>query len=285
MNIKQAKYHLKRIQTILDLQDGTLTELDRNILLEDIKKLYELIIFTGGSSSVSPEKSAEKEISKSSAVLPATAPEIDETPASPIGKTVTPSPAPEKPEIKTEEKELRPVSEEIPATPKEKPAPAPSYSSVPSEPTPDTAYNPPQPSVADVPAEQPIAQASPSPAEHSPSNGRQSETAVLTHENEHQYPELFDFHSTDELSEKLGNSKVDQLNRILAINDKILYINHLFGGEAIPFQDSLKKFESFYTYEEAKSYASQELVEKYQWTDQNRRDTVRQFMKQVRRLY
>ena len=64
MNIKQAKYHLKRIQTIIDLQDQDLSELDRNILLEDIKKLYEIILFTGEAKADPKEEGqpAEKKV-------------------------------------------------------------------------------------------------------------------------------------------------------------------------------------------------------------------------------
>jgi|GEM_PF-3111174 len=277
MNIKQAKYHLKRIQTIIDLQDQDLSELDRNILLEDIKKLYEIILFTGEAKADPKEEGqpAEKKVQSNSEPTPPIR-EKNTVPSADAPKVFIPSPSPEK--------KPTPASAEPPVTTKQ-PESNPSHFSESTEPTPDSVYPSPQPSVPEPPREQPAIPSSSISTEYSESNGRQNEAVVLEKQITKQYPELFDFRSNDDLSEKLGNSKVDQLNRILAINDKILYINHLFGGEAIPFQESLKKFESFYTYEEAKSFASQELVEQYHWTDQNKKDTVRQFMKQVRRLY
>lgn len=100
-----------------------------------------------------------------------------------------------------------------------------------------------------------------------------------------QFSELFDVQADHDLSGRLGNAKIENLNSVLGINDKILYINQLFGGEAIPFQEALKKFQSFYTYAEAKEFAISELVETYNWSKPDKKGIVNNFMKQVRRLY
>src|SRR5690554_2735989 len=59
MQIKKAKYHLKRIETILNLHEDKLSPMDRDILLEDIRHLYETILFAndGPSADISPAKS------------------------------------------------------------------------------------------------------------------------------------------------------------------------------------------------------------------------------------
>jgi len=270
MDIQQAKYHLKRIQAIIDLQDQDLSELDRNILLEDIRKLYEIVVFsetkeknTADSEVLSHPPSAQKKENPAPVAQEAT------PGAEPLSSDTSPDPVIEKtppsaPFKKPTAPAIPPVTEETPLSEKES-----SAESIKETHEIETIHPP----------------SNDRSNQYAPSGNHQNDTISQEIETTETYSELFDFKATDDLSEKLGNSRVDQLNHILAINDKILYINHLFGGEAIPFQESLKKFESFYTYEEAKSYASEELVEKYQWTDPGRIETVKQFMKQVRRLY
>lgn len=269
MDIQQAKYHLKRIQAIIDLQSQGLSELDRNILLEDIKNLYEIVVFAGAKENDPKESTFH---TNSTTPVTQEEPELPSRPAS----------------SRPDESHFS----EAFSTPKTDETPKPKENLVSSETTPPSPTSPLP--ITDNPVEPIREEHTIDTADHqlqeksiqnNPPAFDQNETITKEPEVTESYPELFDFKATDDLSEKLGNSKVEQLNHILAINDKILYINHLFGGEAIPFQESLKKFESFYTYEEAKSFATKELVEKYHWTDPARMETVKQFMKQVRRLY
>lgn len=280
MQTKKAKYHLKRIETILNLHDGNISRLDRDILLEDIRHLYDLVLNVDDAQpdkeletprdhtyvkpteipiqkepeqQIDPINQGNQENSSSTESLDKSKIEVHEEPKEPV------------PEIKQEAERIH---------------------------TPTTVtYEKTSENVEENSKEAAYMESSSSDK----MNGRSQEaSSVPTQAEEYDdvmveesagYPELFDFHSSSDLSERLANSKIENLNKILTINDKILYINHLFSGEAIPFQESLKKFESFYTYEEAKKYASEELVENYNWTKSEKKDTVQQFMRQVKRLY
>lgn len=287
MQTKKAKYHLKRIETILNLHEDKLSPMDRDILLDDIRQLYDLILF-GNDASVngqSPSVPAQEPSTRVSQ------PETEPKPlATPAESNNQPNPTPAEPFVDSKIQENE-YSHRAPGN---------SASGRPENtPTDETTHTPTTVTYEESPAqtaESPIGTgpAQPRPETSHPTNAShengttsqvdEHDEEVLV-EKETEYPELFDFTYSADLSDRLANSKIENLNRILTINDKILFINHLFGGEAIPFQDSIKKFENFYTYDEAKSYASRDLVEMYDWTHPEKADTVRQFMRQVKRLY
>lgn len=287
MQTKKAKYHLKRIETILNLHEDKLSPMDRDILLDDIRQLYDLILFANDAQpngevhsaaathqptasptpSIPPEPSNDSNVPKNQPNPPTKEPFVD----SKIQQNENAQPAPGNPQ-----------SERLESPPPEEPTHTPTtvtYEESVKQPDGENAPGrPAQPypesSIPDY-----------APNENGATEQVHEEDEEVLVETETEYPELFDFTFSSDLSDRLANSKIENLNRILTINDKILYINHLFGGEAIPFQESIKKFENFYTYDEAKSYASRELVEMYNWTHPEKADTVRQFMRQVKRLY
>ena len=277
MHTKKAKYHLKRIETILDLHEGNLSAMDRDIILEDIRHLYDLVLF---ANETHPEHKTHTAQDKTF-VAPVPTPIIKATPehTSPVERPEpTPSPVAEvtAPVEDAEEPSRHTAThashEEAVHTPT-------TITYEESSAKPETSYS------EQVYDKNPSVHSSNGSADNTSSGQlREEEEEVMVHE-QLSYPELFDFAFSTDLSDRLSNTKIDNLNRILTINDKILFINHLFGGEAIPFQDTLKKFESFYTYDEAKQYASSELVVNYNWTSNDKFDTVRQFMRQVKRLY
>lgn len=276
MNIQQAKYHLKRIQTIIDLHEGDLTSLDRDIVLDDIRKLYELILYSENKTVKDRLPSSRKPDPETNDI-----PESTETKGVPAAartsssQTIYTPPSsgnetPEEPKIFVPETRPQPDIRPSRDLPEGNHRPTETMTEEKQDPEPVSVIEPKSPpSAPEEKTESPFEEISASAAEYPPNT----------------FPELFDVKTTGDLSERLGNSKIENLNQILAINDKILYINRLYNGEAIPFQDSLKKFESFYTFEEAKSYATEELVEQYQWTDKENADIARQFIKQVKRLY
>ncbi len=280
MQINKAKYHLKRIETILNLHEDKLSPMDRDILLEDIRQLYEVVIFTNEGPNADPNVPTPTRIVN-------TPTETTTTVEAPENPRNQPHAIAENPfvdsKVQKNENDEKPAGETWSRRSEfDSPADSPS--------TPATITY--EESSGSVKEENGITQSdqrASAPTAPNIENGSTSElheqdedVLVETKEN---YPELFEFKISSDLSDRLGNTRIQNLNGVMTINDKILYINHLFGGEAIPFQESVKKFESFYTYDEARSYACQELVETYNWTDGEKKDTVRQFMQQVKRLY
>lgn len=277
MQTKKAKYHLKRIETILDLHEGNLSAMDRDILLEDIRHLYDLVLFANDSHPEHKIYPAQDKTFVAPEPPPLVKPATVPTPSAHRDDPVPPAgaqdagPAEMKQDI-TPPAEIPTPREEAPHTPTTVTYEQPSTKSEP--PVSERSYD-----------QNPAVPTSNGTADHNNSGQLREEEEEIMVQEEISYPELFDFAFSSDLSDRLANTKIDNLNRVLTINDKILYINHLFGGEAIPFQDTLRKFEGFYTYDEAKQFASRELVLNYNWTTPDKYETVRQFMRQVKRLY
>lgn len=95
---------------------------------------------------------------------------------------------------------------------------------------------------------------------------------------------LFDFKQSNDLSERLSARPVSDLTKAFAINDRLLYINSLFGKDADSFNESLKLLNKFERIEEAKSLLIS-LAEQYDWTQEERLEIAQAFVKTVRRRY
>lgn len=95
---------------------------------------------------------------------------------------------------------------------------------------------------------------------------------------------LFEMKQARELSEKLSERPVTDLTKAFAINDKLLYINELFGRDAESFNETLKILNKFERMEEATSLLMS-LAEQYDWTEEDRIEIAQSFIKTVRRRY
>ncbi len=102
--------------------------------------------------------------------------------------------------------------------------------------------------------------------------------------NSGKYESLFNIQKSNELSERLGDRPVSDLTKAFAINDKLLYINELFGRDVDSFNESLKLLNKFERMEEAKSLLTS-LAEQYDWTQEERLEIAQSFVKTVRRRY
>lgn len=95
---------------------------------------------------------------------------------------------------------------------------------------------------------------------------------------------LFDVRQSNDLSERLSARPVPDLTKAFAINDRLLYINSLFGKDSDSFNESLKLLNKFERMEEAKSLLVN-LAEQYDWTQEERMEIAQSFVKTVRRRY
>lgn len=95
---------------------------------------------------------------------------------------------------------------------------------------------------------------------------------------------LFEHKQARELSEKLSERPINDLTKAFAINDRLLYTNELFGKDQNAFLESLKLLNKFEGMDEAKSLLLN-LAEQYEWTDEEKLDSARSFIKIVRRRY
>jgi hypothetical protein len=95
---------------------------------------------------------------------------------------------------------------------------------------------------------------------------------------------LFDQRAAKELSEKLSLQPLRDLTKGLSINDRLLYTNDLFNKDANLFNAALKKLNDMEGMDQARSFL-EEQAEHYDWTDGEKSDVARDFIKHVRRRF
>lgn len=96
---------------------------------------------------------------------------------------------------------------------------------------------------------------------------------------------LFEHKEAKELSERLSQAPIKDLKKALGLNDKILIINELFGGDHHTFDTSMHYLNGFASFEEAKVYMSENLADKFNWSAKSRKKRAQDFIKLVRRRY
>ncbi len=96
--------------------------------------------------------------------------------------------------------------------------------------------------------------------------------------------QLFEVRQASDLSEKLSESPVNDLNRAMSINDRLLYMNELFGRDMESLNTALRTLNDFGTMSSARSFLI-DLAKRYQWTHEDRVDIAKNFIKLVRRRY
>lgn len=95
---------------------------------------------------------------------------------------------------------------------------------------------------------------------------------------------LFDQKEATELSEKLSLQPLKDLTKGLSINDRLLYTNDLFKKNSNTFNEVLRTLNDKDSMESARSYLEQ-LAEEYNWTDGEKADVARDFIKHIRRRF
>lgn len=102
-------------------------------------------------------------------------------------------------------------------------------------------------------------------------------------EKEHEV--LFEQKEAKELSEKLSEMPIRDLKKAMGLNEKILTINELFGGDNKAFDKALGDLNGLSTFAEAKNYMSENLAAKYDWSSKEKKKKAQIFIKLVKRRY
>ena len=95
---------------------------------------------------------------------------------------------------------------------------------------------------------------------------------------------LFDNKEASELSEKLSLQPISDINKAIAINDKLLYVNDLFGKDPNAYSAAMIRLNNFNTMDEARDLLEQ-FAQSHDWLEEEKQDTARAFIKIVRRRY
>jgi len=96
---------------------------------------------------------------------------------------------------------------------------------------------------------------------------------------------LFEQQEAKELSDKLSTLPVRDLTKAMGLNEKILTINELFGGDHRAFDDAIKDLNNMAGFDDAKAYMSENLAEKYNWSAKSKKKKAQIFIKLVSRRY
>jgi hypothetical protein len=131
-----------------------------------------------------------------------------------------------------------------------------------------------------IPSPSPIAQPAPLPRLEQPEQPTKPEGFS------EEVEELFDIATLDQLNtSRFNSSPISDIGKSMGINEKILTINELFGGNQQYFNsviDSLNRLSSF---DDAKSYLAREVVEKNAWISGSKKNKAQIFLNLIRRRY
>lgn len=142
--------------------------------------------------------------------------------------------------------------------------------------TPTETPPPPKPVVVEAPAPEPKPQPQPKPKP-------QPKVEPIVVEEEHDI--LFEQKEAKELSDKLSSMPITDLKKSMGLNEKILTINELFGGDNKAFDKALTDLNALDSFQAAKTYMSQNLAGKYEWASTKKKKKAQIFIKLVRRRY
>ena len=90
---------------------------------------------------------------------------------------------------------------------------------------------------------------------------------------------------SNELSQKLSLTPINDLNKAMGLNERIFTVNELFGGENAVFKSTMDALNKLSSFEEAKIYLSQNIADKYGWSSKDKRNIAKNFIKLIRRRY
>jgi len=97
--------------------------------------------------------------------------------------------------------------------------------------------------------------------------------------------EIFNLPNATDLSEKLSQSSIKDLTKAFSINDKILTIKELFGGDDVLFNDTLKALNKMSSFEEAKNYLVANVATKNKWDKTSKQKKAKVFAKLIKRRF
>ena len=100
-----------------------------------------------------------------------------------------------------------------------------------------------------------------------------------------EFDKLFDSDYARELSEKLSNGKLDNIEKAMGLNEKIFTVNELFGGDRIAFETALHDLQAMNNFETAKVYITERLASKYEWMSPGKFKKAKEFVKLVKRKF
>ena len=254
MDLQKGKRLLNKINALysgMEADKDGIAAIEKDLMRSYIRQFYDVFLEAGSVSAPSP-------------------PPVRRKPTPPPAAPAPPPPPTLKPRIIELSEEVKDFVEEV-RQPDPVPAPPPVRAAAPS----------PAPPVAPTPAPITVQPAPPPPAPNPP---RPAPPVVDLAGNE-EVAELFHEKQATDLSEKLSSMPVNDLMKTMGLNERILTVNELFGGDANAFKNVMTDLNRLGNFEEAKQYLAANVVEKYGWTKRNKKSKAKVLIKTIRRRY
>ena len=281
MNVQQARNYLDRINRLfgdIAQNDQNSSALERDLLKEYVRRLYESLseVAVENPSQQSNPKTSTATASPTSQTTEVTAAptspqkaSLVDTPAFTFEPTPAPAPAPEiRPEVP-------PVPTPVAAKPK--------IIEVPREVEADIEQLQQHNSTRQNSSATTLSSAAPSIAQASAEISSPFSPSPATIDPK--LKEIFALERSTDLSERLAGAPIADLTKALAINERLLTQNDLFGGNKSAFDEALAHLNTLHSYEEAVSYLAGGVALQHDWSQEEIRPTARAFVKLVRRRY
>jgi len=113
---------------------------------------------------------------------------------------------------------------------------------------------------------------------------RAAETATLVSV-AFRFESIFTERSTKDLSDQFQQEKVVTIEGAMAINERILAINELFGGDHNVFMETVGRINNMTDFTSARNYLIQNAAERFSWDSDERAPIASDFIQLVRRKF
>ncbi len=269
MYLEKSHRLLRKIQALLEnLRDqGTMSALERDLLLSYLRDIYAEIQDSAGNNPV---------------ITRSNGPQVHQHAISPHSKesgtaSVTIQEQPVEQTDRQGENVMNQMKEPLP---KSEPEPVPSKLDFDREAA--------QSAIADKVMEKPTAVQEDPVAE--PAQTPMTATPVVQTETGRKVPvptliSLFEIRADAELSEKLQSQPLERIESGLGINERILTVNELFGGDHELFRQTVAHLNALEDFGSARDYLLDNIAVRFHWADDNRKAKAQQFIRLVSRKY
>jgi len=257
MNLAKAKILLDKINRLyksMSLDADNVATIEKDLMRDYVKQLYDAFLHEDAATVAVPVRAKKASPKTTYTPPPAYTPAPVVRKKVEIVKTTPPPPS---------------VVEEV------------SVPVVKSTPAPRVVASPPPRVVTPPPPPPPVIETTSAPAAV-PTPISVTSTTVVDPE----HTELFEVSTNaKELSEKLGQSRITDLNNAMGLNERIFTVNELFGADNSLYRNAIRDLNNLNSFEEAKAYLSANIAEKFNWTHKSKRNKAKNFIKLVRRRY
>lgn len=275
MNLETAKKKLQKINSLIETfepGDSSVSRLESDLLMNYTREFYDALISTGKNNSSGENKNFEKSKShlkfekthsphEQVKIDSSSAPVSERKPEPVLSSAENPSS-----QLKSEQASFRPLPE-VPKEEDEKKTHA------------DEAV---------------ITVKSSSSSDRGESQVKVVETSRATPTNEKtdiktdikpEIYELFKIKKANEISEKLSQLPITDLNKAMGVNEKIYVKNELFDGDDLFFQQTIKRLNSMENFDQAKDYLTREVAGNLNWSEPEKVKKAKNFIQLVYRRY